>query len=269
MFTKDLISEKQDMRYLKWSRVRKSSGTAGSYLKAYDDSGRKIYYKLSCYDLINGITGHECINELIVDRLLNLLEINHIHYQLIYATVLIDSKEYDTWICASEDFKETGDSKSALDEYFAIMQNYREDMFEFCIRMGWEEYIYDMILVDYIILNRDRHGANIEVIKRKSGKTELAPLFDHGLSLVFNCHTEEELKEFDPMEDKPVQCVLGSRSAADNLKLIPKGKRPKIRQLNNRDRAYLFAGLGDALPKSFQDKIWQMITERIAYYESL
>lgn len=37
----DIISDLQDMRYLNWTRTRKSSGTAGSFLKAYDDSGKK------------------------------------------------------------------------------------------------------------------------------------------------------------------------------------------------------------------------------------
>ena len=44
----DIILEKQDLSYLSWARVKNSSGTAGSYLKAYSDLGeRKIYYKLT------------------------------------------------------------------------------------------------------------------------------------------------------------------------------------------------------------------------------
>ena len=31
--------------------------------------------------------------------------------------------------------------------------------------MGWEDYVYQMLIVDYLILNRDRHGANIEVLR--------------------------------------------------------------------------------------------------------
>ena len=47
----DLIRDLLDLRYLEWSRIRHSSGTAGSYLKAYDIiDGRKTYYKLSCYE---------------------------------------------------------------------------------------------------------------------------------------------------------------------------------------------------------------------------
>ena len=61
----EIIQEKQDLTYLSWSLIRSSSGTAGSFLKATDDLQQpKIYYKLSNYDGINGIVGHECVNEI-------------------------------------------------------------------------------------------------------------------------------------------------------------------------------------------------------------
>lgn len=43
-----LMKEKQDLTYLSWSVYRNSSGTAGSFLKAYSElGGKKTYYKLS------------------------------------------------------------------------------------------------------------------------------------------------------------------------------------------------------------------------------
>ena len=40
----DIIHEKQDLTYLSWTRTRGSSGTAGSFLKAYSElSGVKTY----------------------------------------------------------------------------------------------------------------------------------------------------------------------------------------------------------------------------------
>ena len=87
----DIIRELQDLRYLNWSRTRKSSGTAGSFLKSYEESGnRKIYYKLSDFDSVKGIVGHECINEIIVQRLLNILGIEHLNYILVHALVKIN-----------------------------------------------------------------------------------------------------------------------------------------------------------------------------------
>ena len=94
------------------------SGSAGSFLKSYDDTGKKKkYYKLSDFDPVKGIIGHECVNE--------------------------------------------------------------------------------MFVIDYLVLNRDRHGANIEILRDLKTKTvRPAPLFDHGLSLVCRCHTSEELNFF-------------------------------------------------------------------------
>ena len=102
-----LIREKRDLTFLTWSKLRNSSGTAGSFLKAYSElGGEKKYYKLSNYDSINGVIGHESINELIVDRLLTLLGIPHINYQLLHADVLVDWKVLDTYLCASSNFRQ-------------------------------------------------------------------------------------------------------------------------------------------------------------------
>lgn len=269
MLQPDVIKEVQDLRYLEWSRIRNSSGTAGSYLKAYSSiDGKKIYYKLSCFDSVNGITGHESVNEIIVDRLLSILGIEHLHYQLIHALITIESKEYDTYICASEDFKEAGDSKIALDDYFDLEKQEGESVWMFCERMGWSEYFYNMLVVDFLILNRDRHGANIEILRNKrTGSIRPAPLFDHGRSLIYSCRTDEAVRQFDAMSDKPVQCYVGSHSAMSNLALIPGNQRPVLRRLEERDRTTLFAGLDNILPENYQDKIWEMIWSRWKYYE--
>lgn len=50
-----------------------------------------------------------------------------------------------------------------------------------------------MLAVDFLILNRDRHGANIEVLRNARARTlRIAPLFDHGLSLLYSCLSEED-----------------------------------------------------------------------------
>lgn len=267
---KQIIHEKQDLTYLSWAKIRNSSGTAGSFLKAYSElDGHKTYYKLSDYDRVEGIVGHECLNEIIVDRLLDVLGIEHLKYQLLHAQIIVGDKEYDTYLCASSDFKRQGESKIALEVYYEAEKKKEESPLAFCIRQGWEQYIYQMLVVDFLILNRDRHGANIEVL-RDSAKKEmrLAPLFDHGLSLVCRCHKEEELVSVDVMEDKPVQCFVGSRSVQRNLELIPKDKLPQINSLKEQDRQYLFEGLERIMSTSWQDKIWQMIWRRWQYYES-
>ena len=266
----EVITEKQDLTWLTWSKLRNSSGTAGSFLKATSKiGGDKIYYKLSNYDSVNGIIGHECVNEIIVDRLLTVLGVEHLKYQLIHADVCIRDQIYENWLCASKDFKQQGESKIALDTYYDLERIENETPLDFCIRQGWSDYIWKMLVVDFLILNRDRHGANIEVLRNGRKKTmRLAPLFDHGLSLIFNCQKTEAVMSIDVLADRPIQCFVGSHSAFDNLKLIPRQQFPKINCLKETDQDILFKDLEQALPKAWQLKIWEMIWKRWQFYEN-
>lgn len=271
MINQDLIKEIQDMRYLQWDKTKESSGLAGSFLKAYEvRDGKKIYYKLSSYDPIFGITRKECFNELIVSRLLNLLNVPHLDYRLIHARISVSGKEYDTWLCASEDFKQTGDRKITLEDFYDLEKNGNESVLSFLERMGWLNLFYQMIVIDFLIINRDRHGANIEIIHRKRNDIlEPAPFFDHGLSFLCGCRDEDSIKNFNPMADLPVQSFLGSRSLFYNLQLIKEKQFPVFRPLSLSDRDYLFDGLQDLLPPLYLDKIAQILFERWEYYENL
>lgn len=283
-----VILQLQDLRYLQWTKIRHSSSTAGSFLKASARiRGERWYYKLSDYDPYRGIVGHECVNEIIADRLLTILQIPHLPYQLIHALVVIDGKEYVTWLCRSKDYRQDGESKIALDTYYQMEKREGESPLEFCFRMGWERYISEMLLVDFLILNRDRHGANLEVLRNRQAKTiRLAPLFDHGLSLCFSLHDEQSLYTVDPMADRPVQCFVGSHSAIENLNLIPKeyrnirpdetvicrkgGECPLSQRTGLRESAcdLLFSDLEEAISEKRREVIWQMIRKRWEYYEN-
>lgn len=266
----EVIKEIQDLTYLSWEKIRNSSGTAGSFLKAYSDLGtEKIYYKLSDYDAYKGIVGHECFNEIIADRLLSILGIDHLHYKLIHADIVVDNKKHTTFLCASTDFKKKNENKIALGAYYQAERLENESPMDFCVRNGWEEYIYQMLVVDFLILNRDRHGANMEVLRNSKERTiRLAPLFDHGLSFMFQCVNLDEMECVNVMEDRPVQCFVGSRSTAENLKLIPKDRLMHLTPLREENRGFLFGDLGDIMPKVWQEKIWEMLCKRWKYYES-
>ena len=265
-----IVSQKQDLTTLSWAKARQSSGTAGTFLKSYDDLGpRKVYYKLSDYDSVNGIIGHECVNEIVVDRLLEILGIEHLGYQLIHADVLIDGKRHETWLNASEDFKATGESKIALDTFYELERNEDEGPLEFCRRWGWQQQVWQTIVIDYLILNRDRHGANLEVLRNPRARTmRLAPLFDHGLSLMFRAHDDEQVASFDVMSDLPVQSFFGSHSAWDNISLIPDDELPEFQELRETDRGALFEGLDEATTPLWREKAWDMIWKRWCAYEA-
>ena len=102
--------------------------------------------RLSNFDKARGIIGHECMNELIVDRLLTILGIPHLAYQLIHADVTVDGKTHEVYLCASEDFKAKSETKIALDAYKELEALPDESALEFCTRMGWEDYIYQMLV---------------------------------------------------------------------------------------------------------------------------
>lgn len=261
--------ELRDYRYLRWSHTRNSSGTAGTFLKAYEETGgRKIYYKLSNFDYENGVVGHECVNEIICNRLFSILGIDHLSYRLFHARIEIDGREYETYLCASDDFKRPGESKIALDDYYDLNRKSGESRMDFCRRMGWEDDINRMTAADFLIINRDRHGANIEVLK--SGEDcRLAPLFDHGLSLLFSVRDEKAAEMFDPMKDYPVQSFAGSHSLYENLQHIPEDRLPLFRRLDERDCAFLLQDLEGILPDIYLKKIWEVIWGRWCYYEDL
>lgn len=93
---KDMILELQDMTYLDWVAIM--PGTPGCFAKVYEEAkGKRVYYKLSNYDCERGIFGHECVNELIASRLMNVLGIPHADYKLIHAKVRIGGKKQESW----------------------------------------------------------------------------------------------------------------------------------------------------------------------------
>lgn len=264
----DLILKLQDLRYLDWSDTKQSPGTPGCFLKAYEEhDGQRIYYKLSNYDSYRGIFGHECVNELIVSRLLETLGIEHLRYQLIHAKVRIGNREMETYITRTENFRKRNERKMPFDVFYELHKQEQESPLELFVRMGWETYVYQMLTVDYLICNRDRHGANIEILVDEKGKARPAPLFDQGLSLLFSSYGDlEHIRTYDVMEDKAVNNFLGARSAEYNLCFIPKEKRWFEGTLRVCDREKLLGGLDSVLHPEHLDKIWEMIWKRWEKY---
>ena len=163
-----------------------------------------------------------------------------------------------------------GETKAALDNFYQINKTGDESRYDFCRNNGWKEYIDTMLVVDYLILNRDRHGANIEVLRNaRKHSVRIAPLFDHGLSLLCSCYTEEEIKSFDVMADKPCNNFIGSRSVLDNLKLVTEKANVFGTWLKEKDKDILLENLQGILSPEHLDKIWNMIWSRWCNYEDL
>lgn len=262
----DVIHTVQDLRHLSWSESGQTSASGGVFLKARQGTGgRATYYKLSCYDSYRGVYGHECVNEVIAARLMGVLGISHVRYTLVHARIVVDGSEYTTWIARSKSFRKTGERKMAFDTYFDLLHEQCESPLEFCERKGWLACVQQMMLVDYLIANRDRHGANIEVLQGRDGEARLAPLFDNGVSLVFSCYQDEACaRDFNPLKDVRANNFIGTRSLEENLAFVPANL--EVGELRAEDRTRLLAGFEGVLPEAHLHAIWSIIWQRWSHW---
>lgn len=274
---KDVVNTLQDLTWLDWSESTTSSAMGGSYLKARSGEGAEATYcKLSCYDEVNGVYGHECVNEVVASRLMDILLVEHIPYRLVHARVLVDKREHETWLCESTSFRKGGESKISLAKFYGLNRLEDETRLQFCERFGWMRDIQKMMLVDFLIANRDRHGGNIEVLKSRNGCLRLAPLFDNGLALYYSSLNAAQLVEIDPLQDIVANNFLGTRSLAENLRRFVPSRLP-IGRLGIEHKHVLLEGLSPALEGAVQgmgaeelaERIWQMIWGRWCAYENL
>lgn len=258
-----------DLTYLTWTLSRNSSGTAGSFLKSYEQSGGvKYYYKLSNFDTVRGIYGHECLNEIVAQNIAAALKIPHLEYDLFSAEVKIDGKHYRTWLTRSTDFKTVGEHKLAFETYYEMTRLEDEDVWTFILRNQLNQYFYNIFILDYLICNRDRHGANIEVLEKK-GAYRMAPVFDNGLSLLFSCYDDgKAMESFDRRKDGPVNNYVGAMSLTENLRKVPS---EMVEEVLNADlsEAVIFKDMenvmlaeNEAVPRQYWGCIRDMIRER-------
>lgn len=184
-------------------------------------------------------------------------------YQLIHAIIQIDGRDIETYINKSANFRKFNERKISFDTYYDLHREQNESPLDFAIRMGWEEYIYQMMVIDYLICNRDRHGANIELLIDEKDNVRPAPLFDHGVSFLFSCYdNQNSIQKFDVMEDRAVNNYIGSKSLEYNLRLLPKDKIIFRRELCEGDKEKLLKDLEGILSSEHLSKIWAMIWER-------
>ena len=167
-------SEPWDIRDISWTKIAGSVASDGVYLKAeMTIDGKNHYLKLSNYDIYRGIFGHESVNELIAYRLGELLGFNVAKGYLKKALVKVESSVYEAYVYISESFK-SNESRVSFEDYYKFKRlSEKESPLEFSKRQSWAEAIYMMFVFDYLIINRDRHGANLEVLKNANISTLL------------------------------------------------------------------------------------------------
>jgi len=254
-----------DLRNLTWSQAAGSINSDGAFLKA-TSTDKTIYYKISAYNSSQGIYGHETINELIAYRVSRELGIPVPKTELVNALVHIDGVDLEAYVAVSETYKNPNETRVAFENFYKANRDNGESALSVAVRFGWQTQIFTMFLFDFLIFNRDRHGANLEVLEI-NGEKRLSPLFDNGLSFAVSCATDKELAYFDPMADKHVNNFIGSRSLYENLGLI---KEPIIiNELNENVRIVLFEGLDSVLSELHRDTIWNVLWGRWNYAKTV
>lgn len=253
-----------DLTYLTWGLDKESSGTAGTFLKAFEvKDGTKLYYKMSNFDSSRGIYGHECINEIVAQNVAKILGIQTIKCDLLHCTVNIQGRVYITWVTVSKDFKQGRSSMSF--ETFYELHNSGESVPDFVSNdYRLSQYFSDLCLFDYIIYNRDRHGANIEVLV-SNNEWELVPLFDHGVSLMFSCQNSEAMQSFNPLASTPVNNYFGSIFLEDNLLYVNDASCDRLLTAQwSYDRVFTdLECITDAVPSVYFDCVYEMILRRV------
>lgn len=215
--------KREDLTGLNWSaNPRDTKGTGGTFLKAELQSGRyRYYYKMSHYNDSVGIYGHEAALEVLAYHLLTALGIPCCKYELIDADLRIDDRNFRGYVSKSPDFKKKGESKVSFEEHYRLKRERGESPIDFCMRSGFSEYLNQMLFADFLIISRDRHGANIEVLSSENGEIRLSPLFDNGICLTAPYFSDERrmLANIDIL-DYSVNNFFGTPSLTDNLKYM-------------------------------------------------
>lgn len=251
-----------DLTDLEWRRLSEAGSSGGSLYKAmHIVDGVAYYYKMP---LVIGkkVVGHEAVNEVIVSRLLDILGIPHTTYELQAANVRIKGNLLTTYVCVSKDFKHPNEASIPL-ELHCILKGVQEAPHNYLVNMGFQSYVDQMLIVDFLIVNHDRHGYNVELLRSDSGY-RLAPLFDNGMCFVSPIAGNTGLiNAFDVMSDVDANNYIGTESLYSNLNLV--SAPVEVSPLAERDKKRIFHDLSLAIPRDCLTKIWEIIWKRYSY----
>lgn len=160
-------------------RFRLASTSKGNQIK---------WYQNGCYIKADTM-GYESIAEALVSELLCYTNLSFVDYKL--CRIHEGGREYLGCIC--KNFLSEGESVvtvySLLKAYYGN-RKIKTDYNSVCAVLqeitgsAVRNYMNELILLDSIILNEDRHYNNIAYIRGVSGGYRPAPIFDNGLSLL-------------------------------------------------------------------------------------
>lgn len=265
---KDASQEVKDLTHLIWDVSKLSPGTPGVFLKSYEYVNNELYYyKMSNFDSSRGVYGHEAVNEIVAMNVAKMLNIDCLDYELVHGVIKITNKNYNTFVTKSKNFRRQDEDKMSLETFYELYHKDGETVLDFIKAKDLDDFFSKMFLLDWLICNRDRHGANIEVLVSSNG-FRLAPLFDHGLSFMFSCYDNgENMLTFNYLQDSLVNNYLGSRILSENLALVNENTREQLFNVALNETE-IFEGLHHAkmaVPSEYWGCIMRMLKERIEY----
>lgn len=254
----------KDLTFLKWSYSSSSSG--GTYLKSeYGSGSNKVYFKLP--DFKQGrFTGCETVIEVIASRLGTFLGFPVLKYMGDTSVIDIDGQRYNTFVARSRNYVKSGYTAIPLiTDYLTNRLSKTESALDYCRRIGLQEYLDYVFIFDYLIINVDRHGHNIELLYDNDNNFIPSPIFDNGRALTYEYGNNLTLMQnWDYKIDNAVNNFVGSIHPESNLKNV--SRQYKLPRLTDEAYKKIFYGLGDVISKEHR----QIIRTALDYrYEKL
>lgn len=251
-----------DLTDIEWHRLSEAGSSCGMLYKAtLNIAGTIHFYKMSLM-IGRKVVGHEAVNEVIISRLLDVLGLPHVEYNLLLAKVNIHGNNFNTFICESKDFRQDTGETLPFELYYNLVGTEKTPL-EFAQFLGFQSFLNELFVIDFLIINRDRHGYNLEITRNSSGIKPVM-LFDMGYSLIAPLRDDMRLiQAFDPLSDVVTNNFIGSESLYDNLKYIT--KPVYVNPLTDKVKSKIFYKLGIAISKEHLNKIWKIITCRYRY----
>lgn len=248
----------KDYTYLQWMYSSSSSG--GQYLKAVDEYGdKKYYYKLSDYSY-GTFRSHESVLEVISSRLGINLGLPVLKYTGELAKIMIDGEISETFVTRSLNYCSKKQTAIPLVSYYNINKKDKESPLDFCRRTGLTEFIDQVMIFDYLIMNVDRHGKNIELLI-SDNEIIPAPIFDSGRCLTHaRGNRIENILQYDYKEAGQGNNFIGSINLERNLTNV--SRQYILKRPDDKMKSSVFYGLGKVIDKRHKELIWEAILYR-------
>ena len=159
------MNEPIDLTGYTWHELSEAGTSHGSLYKVTLNYNGKTYFLKLSMIIGKEVVGHESINEVVVSRLLDVLKLPHTRYDLIVAKIKIKDDIFVAPICVSESFVHDNETAIPLEEYCTLRN---VEPLVAMKTLGFQEYLDRLFAVDFLIVNRDRHGYNIELLQNTS-----------------------------------------------------------------------------------------------------